>query len=229
MGYHVVRFAPSNKLTFFDYDEHPKYVARFLDTLKNDLKLTKNPIITHIFSSACSFILYQHMIKDMARKAECVDWKFFIDNHRAAIFDCGPGRPVAPYQLWHGVAGLNKSLSLPVRYLVSTLFVAYAAVFHYGQLGEHYYTRAFDTVVEDDRLVPALVLYSEKDSVVSSKSVEEMAARRKHLHKGLFLKTVAFKDTDHVLIYNKYKEEYVKYINEHLNMCKLDINTVLKK
>jgi hypothetical protein len=227
MGYHVLRFAPSNKLTFVDRHEHPKYTQHLHKLLTHDLKLTNNPIITHIFSNAVSFISYQHIIHAMNKRSDA--WEFFKLNHRAAIYDSAPGLPVPFLRLWTGIADLNKSQNFLTRYLIATIVTSSYAVYHLGKLKKHYFTDAFEKIINDKRPVPTLVMYSEADKLIDPKSVDEMAERRKRLHTELYLKTVVYKDADHVLIYNKYPHEYVKHIKEHLEMSKLDTKTIFEQ
>jgi hypothetical protein len=227
MGYHVLRFSPSNKLTFLGRKDHPKYTENLLYLFTNELKLTKNPIITHIFSNAGSFIFYQHIIHQMNQQNK--NWEFFKLNHRAAIYDSSPGWPHSALPLWHGIADLNRPLNFFARYLISTVLVSCAALYHYGQLGKNYFTVVFDRIINDKRPVPTLIMYSEADKLIDPKSIKEMIIKRKQLHKDLYLKTVVFKDADHVLIYKKYPDDYLKHITEHLKMCNLDQNTVLEK
>lgn len=48
MGYHTIRFAPSNQLTFFKSSQHKFYADRLLSIL-DQYKLTNNTFITHLF------------------------------------------------------------------------------------------------------------------------------------------------------------------------------------
>jgi hypothetical protein len=43
----------------------------------------------------------------------------------------------------------------------------------------------------------------------------------------LYLKTVVYNDAEHVLLYAKHPEDYVKHIIEHINYCKLDLKNAL--
>lgn len=48
LGYHTIRFSPSNQLTFFQHSLHKSYADRLLDLIDQN-KLKNNTYITHFF------------------------------------------------------------------------------------------------------------------------------------------------------------------------------------
>ena len=227
MGYHVIRFAPSNGLTFMETKSHPKYTYELLNLMKDQYQLTSNPIVTHIFSNASLCILYQHIINEITQNKS--SYEFFKTNHRAAIFDSAPGLAVSPMQLLRGISDLIKPQfkSAIMRYLVSSVLVSGAVGYHLVNLGDHYFTNMYKTFQADSRLVPTLVFYSTIDKLISGKNIAEQCRQKKLLHPNLYLKAIEYTDAEHVLIYAKHPDEYLKYVSDHLRMCRLDIKTVL--
>lgn len=110
MGYHTIYFAPTNKTTFLQYRAHKTYTKRFINMV-HELGLTKNPFITHMFSNAGCFIVYQHLLTDP-------EGEFFKRNHKSAIFDSALGLPHKPLKLISGINNLIRPniSSTPLRY-----------------------------------------------------------------------------------------------------------------
>ena len=241
LGYHVIRFAPSDKLTFIDTKSHTTYAYKLLDMMKNELKLEKNPIIVHQFSNAGLFVVYHHILKEITKNnGSKSEYDFFKSNHKAAIFDSGPGWPHYPWKLIPGIADLlqSKMSGTFKRYVIATFMALSFQVYHYAQLGVNYFTRAIDTVQKDVRQVPTIVFFSYADKLIAGKDIERLAEQRVKANPGLYFKKIGFADADHVLIYAKYAEEYVKHIKELLDYCKLnlselnldiDVNSLLEK
>lgn len=99
LGYHTIRFAPSNKLTFLKSRLHKLYTNRLVEMI-NQLELRNNTFVTHMFSNAGCFIIYQHLLRDPAAQ-------FFRDNHKSAIYDSALGLPHKCVRL---VSGINNLL-----------------------------------------------------------------------------------------------------------------------
>jgi hypothetical protein len=231
LGYHTLRFAPSNGLTFLRSSEHKNYAYRLLDLMKEDLNLSKNPIAIHGFSNACGFVLYHHIINEL--NTEQSQYEFFKRNHRSLIIDSAFGWTTKPLVLRAGISDLIQSQVpiQPFRFLLSSFFVTLAVGYHFLHLGEHYYKKAFDTITRDKRDVPTLMIYSKADKLISAESIEQMANARMKLYPNLYVKKVVYEDAEHVLIYVKHMDEYLNHVKEHLKLCKLDIdeNALLKR
>jgi hypothetical protein len=229
-GYHVIRFAPSDKLTFLNRRLHPKYAYSLLDMMKSELKLVKNPIVTQAFSNASCFIVYQHIIMEINREGGSREYNFFKLNHRAAIYDSSPGwgRLV---DLWSGVADLTKTIAnpAPIRYFLSTLFLCMGLMYHYAHLGRHYFTNMFEVIGSDPRPVPSLYIYSKSDLLIYHENIARFMARRRALLPDLYQKSVVYETGDHVMLYMKYPEEYVRHVSDHLRLCKLDMRSILSQ
>ena len=109
MGYHTIHFAPTNKLTFLQDSVHKSYSRRLVNML-HELNLTNNPFITHMFSNAGCFIVYQHLLTDP-------EGEFFRRNHKSAIYDSALGLPHKPLKLISGINNLIRPniSSAPLR------------------------------------------------------------------------------------------------------------------
>jgi hypothetical protein len=200
MGYHVLRFAPSFKLTFLDTHEHPKYAYRLLDMMRLEHKLVKNPIITHFFSNASCGIVYQHVMQEINKPEGSKDYAFFKNNHKALIYDSAPGWPQSPLKLVTGISDLNKQQikNSVVRHTISSLIVLYALSYHFVQFGNHYFTRMYNALRDDPRCVPTLSMFSKADKLLSSDNMQQQVEQRKLKQPNLYLKSVVFEDAEHV-------------------------------
>lgn len=226
LGYHTLRFSPSNSLTFFNPKSHRKYAYEMLDLMKNDYKLTENPIVTHFFSNASCFIVYQHVINEISLNSQS-EYKFFGHNHRAVIYDSAPGLPPSITGLFAGINDLVKQqvkLSL-FSYPLTLGFLALVGLIKLQP--NNYFIHMYDILVNDNRLVPSLYLYSTGDKLISDKSIKELIEKRKAKYPQLYVKEVLYTDSEHVLIYQKHPQEYYDYIIDHLKFCNLGIDKLL--
>lgn len=116
MGYHTIRFAPSHKLTFLQPRLHLSYAMRLINMI-HELGLANNNFITHQFSNAGGFIVYQHLLTSP-------EGEFFKRNHKSAIFDCALGVNHKPIKLFNGINSLLRTTipNTPLR-CVNTNFV----------------------------------------------------------------------------------------------------------
>lgn len=94
---------------------------------------------------------------------------------------------------------------------------------------DNYFRTVFKLIVEDKRQVPMLVLYSKVDKLLAAEEIEENLKKRKSLYPNLMIKSKMYPDAEHVMIYQKYPEDYLKHVKEHIEFCKLDLATVLKE
>ena len=77
-------------------------------------------------------------------------------------------------------------------------------------------------MLQDERdWVPALGIYSKADKLISYQSIASFFSERRKLYPNWKLKEVVYDDAPHVTIYPTYPEEYLKYVKEHLELCKL--------
>ena len=165
MGYHVIRFSPSDRLTFLNSKSHPKFAYKLLDMMKTQLKLVNNPIITHMFSNASIFILYQHIILEINSRRK--DYEFFKRNHKATIYDSSSGWGRVS-NLFHAIADLAKAhLTNNVsRYIFSTVVITLSLSYHEVNFGNHYHNNMFSVLVNDNKAIPCLYLYSKADNLL---------------------------------------------------------------
>lgn len=225
MGYHTIRFAPTTRLTFFHPEKHPKYVNR-LQNIMIEHNLTRNALVTHLFSNAGLFIVYQHILANRNKKFE-----FFLRNQKSVVFDSAPGWPHHGFKAIRAVEELVKNSlpsapMAPLRYLVAGTFVATAGAFHLANSSKFkYFIDAFDLLVNDVRPIPTLILYSNRDRLIPPENIQRVIEKRQS--KGIAIDSVVYDDCEHVMIYLKHPDDYVKRINEHLFRSKMDLNTVL--
>ncbi|CAF0994606.1 unnamed protein product [Brachionus calyciflorus] len=227
LGYHTIRFSPSDSLTFFRYHTHKKYTQNLLNLLKTDYELTKNPIVTHIFSNACCFILYQHIINEINKPTQS-EYDFFKQNHKAVIFDSAPGYPKKYDKVYRGVQGLisQQVKFSPLSHALAISFLALSYI--YVKLNpNNYFFEMYKTVINDPRHVPSLYMYSTIDKLIPGENIKENIEMRKKNHPNLYVKEVVYDDAEHVLLYQKHPQDYLKHIYEHLKLCKVDIESVM--
>ena len=226
MGYHTIRFSPSDQLTFFQPSKQKPYAYELLDLMKD--KVGKNQILIHMFSNACLFILYQYILHEI-KDGKNEKYNFFRQNHKGFIIDSAIGSLVASHKLLGGVAGLLESQIkfTPAKYLVASALVATWKAYDYFYQDSHYFAKAFYAALHDNNPVPTLNLYSTQDKLICPEKIANFFQKRKELYPDMYLKTVVYNDADHVLLYAKHPEDYLKHIIEHVNYCKLDMKTAL--
>lgn len=230
LGYHTVRFSPSNKLTFFESEqEHKKYAYEFLNKLKYEYKLTDNPILFHLFSNACGFIIYQHILNEFKTNQNS-EFQFVNKNQAGLIFDSSPGLPPNQFfQFTQSVYDLietkeSSSTSKCLKeYILAAMFVVFFKGYIFFQFGNDYFSKFFRNLLNDDRdHIPTLFLYSKADKLVADGNIENFIGDRRKKCPKLFIRTVVYEDADHVMIYQKYPLDYLKHIKQHLSDCNLD-------
>ena len=124
-------------------DEHTKYTFELLNLMKNDYKMTKNPILVQTFSNACGFVIYHHLInifnklydtKDVTHSRE---YNFFKENQRGLIADSGFGWPNNYFDLMNGIYNLIESQVKfkPLRFLIAFSMVNTAYGYRMIHLG----------------------------------------------------------------------------------------------
>jgi hypothetical protein len=226
LGYHTIRFSPSDKLTFIQTSKQKPYAYELLDLMKD--KVSKNQMLIHMFSNAGLFILYQHILNEINDNRN-EKYNFFRKNHKGFIIDSAIGSLVAPHKLLSGVAGLLQSQIKfsPLRYLIAAYLVVYWQVYDYLYKDSHYFAKAFNTALHDNITVPTLNFYSTEDKLISPEKIAKFFETRKKLYPDMHLKTVVYNDAEHVLLYAKHPEDYLKHILDHLNYCRLDMKIAL--
>jgi hypothetical protein len=226
MGYHTIRFSPSNNLTFWSTQKQVPYAYELLDLMKNRLDFSENPLLVHAFSNASLFIVYKTVIEEANKKNS--PYEFFKRNQRGIIFDSCPGFTVNPFKLMMGIADLLEPHSRfwIVRNTISSLIVSFGAFYWFFHFKEHF-DRMYTTLLKDERMIPTLVLYSKKDKLIAWDRIAKFIDEKKQLFPSMPLKSVLYDDADHVLIYAKHPEDYLKHIREHIYTCKLNIDFAL--
>ena len=234
MGYHTVRFSPTNKLTFIERNKHKPYTFKLLDLMKNEYKLTNNKIFIHSFSNACGFIIYQHLINIRngaynGKEFNSKDYEFMTNNLCGFIEDSGFGWIHNPYDLYIGIYNLieNQFRNKLVRALVSSALALVCELFRLIHLGNDYFSVSFRTMQNDSLQIPFLFLYSKIDKLVSPIEIAKFIDGKKKRNPNQYIKTVVYDDAEHVLLYAKHPEDYAKHINEHIKLCQIDMPTIL--
>ena len=196
--------------------------------MKNELKLVKNPIIIESFSNASCFIVYQHIIKEINQAGGSKQYDFFKQNHKAIIFDSSPGRG-RKRDLIHAFADLIKPYygNIILRYIFSMFIIFLITINHLYHFGDTYFNQMFFILISDPRPVPCLFLYSKIDIWIYYQNITKFIETKKQMFPDIHIKSVFYEDVEHVLIYPKYPEDYVKHIDEFLGKCQIDIKTVM--
>jgi hypothetical protein len=225
MGYHTIRFSPSDLLTFFQPSKHKPYAYELLNLMKDNV--SNNQILIHMFSNACLFIIYQYIL-DEIKDGKNEKYNFFRQNHNGFIIDSAIGSTAASHRLLGGVASLlqNQIKFTPTRYLIASALVTTWKVYDI-LYQDNYFAKAFDTALHDNRPVPTLNLYSTEDKLICPEKIAKFFETRKKIYPDMYLKTVVYNDAEHVLLYAKHPEDYLKHIVEHLKYCKLDMKMAL--
>ena len=234
MGYHTVRFSPSENLTFLGMKKHKSYTFKLLDLMKNEYKLTNNKIFIHSFSNACGFIIYQHLLnvrngvyngKDFNNK----DYEFMTSNLCGFIGDSNFGFPHNPIDLFFGTVNLLETQikSKLVRILVSSTVVTTYELYRLIKFGNDYFSNAYKIMLADDLQIPFLFMYSKVDKLINAVEIKKFIDEKQKRYPNQYIKTVVYDDAEHVLLYLKHPEDYIKNINNHLIFCKIDMPTIL--
>ena len=235
MGYHTIRFSPSDYTSFLD--EHKKFTYEMLQLMKNDYNMTKNPILVHTFSNACGFILYHNLINVMNKVYDdksmvySKEYDFFEKNEKGLIADSGFGWPNNIFDLTVGIYNLleNQVKIKPIRMVIATSVVALYNAYRLVHLGNDYFANAFRTILNDKRPLPILFMYSKIDKLISSTEIARFIAKKRQLFPSQYIKSVVYEDAEHVLLYAKYPDDYLKNIIEHIGVCNLDLKQILNK
>ena len=103
--------------------------------------------------------------------------------------------------------------------------VAIYRIYHHVNLGNHYFTKMFETVENDERSVPTLFLYSRQDSLICPDNMRRFVEKRQK--GGFHIDAVLYDDCDHCSIYTKHPEDYLNRLRKHLEFSKVDLKTVL--
>ena len=233
LGFHTIRFSPSDYTTFLD--EHTKFTFELLRLMKNEYNLTKNPILVQTFSNACGFIIYQHLINILRKVYDnqtikySEEYDFFEANHRGFIADSGFGWATKYFDFINGISNLIEPQVKfkPLRFLIATVIITTFNGYRLMHLGNDYFTNTFKTILSDTRPIPMLFLYSKADKLISSVEISKFIEQKRHLFPNVYIKSVVYDDADHVLLYAKYPQDYLKNIIEHIHVCNLDVKKVL--
>lgn len=129
-------------------------------------------------------------------------------------------------QVWDSVTGLKEipigiSKSVFSEGLMENLLrksVEYYLKFFYENATK-YYVRAENFFNDSPVKAPALIYSSKADPIGTETKANEIAESFKQQNIDLSLK--CFEDSPHVQHYQKYKEEYLKYLHDHLKKCNL--------
>jgi hypothetical protein len=214
--------------------KHKPYTFKLLDLMKNEYKLTNNKIFMHSFSNACGFILYQHLLnvrngiyngKDFNNE----DYEFMTKNLCGFIGDSNFGFPHNPIDLFFGTVNLLESQikSKLARILVSSTVVTTYQLYRLVKLGNDYFSNGFKIMLGDNLEIPFLFMYSKKDKLISPVEIKKFIDEKMKLHPNQYIKSIVYDDGEHVLLYLKHPEDYVRNINEHLGLCKIEMGTIL--
>lgn len=226
LGYHTIRFSPSFKLTFYESEqEHKKHAYEFLNLLVQ-LKLTDSQLLFHFFSNASGFIIYQHVLNELKKQDSL--YEFVGRNQSGVIFDSTPGWPPSEFfQFSNSVYTLMPQKGVK-EYTLAVLFVLFFKGYCFFQFGNDYYSKFFQTLLNDQRdNIPTLFVYSKIDKLVAFYNIEQFIKERKSKLPNLYIKSVSFDDAEHVMIYQKYPIDYLKLIKQHLSVCNLDLDDKL--
>ena len=179
-----------------------------------------------MFSNASCFIIYQHVLNEINKTNS--EYDFFGRNQVGLVFDSTPGWPPSQfYKFTQSVYELTGSESTK-NYLISAMLVLLFKTYCTIQFGNDYFSRFFRTLLHDNREnIPTLFLYSKADKLVDVNNIEKFVSDRKKLLPNLKIKSVVYEDAEHVMIYQKYPDDYLKHIKQHLELCNLNFKNQL--
>lgn len=109
--------------------------------------------------------------------------------------------------------------------MASIGLVTFSRIYHYSQMGNHYFTNMFHVVVNDKRDVPILFMYSKKDDIISHRSMAKFAAKRRAL--GFDIHEAIYDNCNHCKIYPTYPEDYLRRVYRHLKISRVDMKTII--
>jgi hypothetical protein len=222
LGYHTIRFSPSNKLSFFtSQDEHQKCTYEFLDQIKNVHNLIENKILIHSFSNASLFIIYMHLLPIIKENEE---YNFFYQNQKGLIFDSCPALPSKYSVLIPAIAKLNGLKWTVPSYMIATLMTLHVK----ARVQPNIVEKMLKIVIEDERNIPNLLFVSMADTMIDANNlINNYYIKRKMLYPNQINDLFICNDADHVAIYSKYPNDYLNRIKIHLNKCNLQIENGL--
>ena len=233
MGYHTVRFSPSNKLTFFEKSTHKSFAFKLLDLMKNEYNLTNNKIFIHSFSNAAGFIIYHHMLNIKngvynGKEFNNKDYEFMTSNLCGFIGDSNFGFPHNPIDLFFGTVNLLETQikSKLVRILVSSTVVTTYELYRLIKFGNDYFSNAYKIMLADDLQIPFLFMYSKVDKLINAVEIKKFIDEKQKRYPNQYIKTVVYDDAEHVLLFLKHPDDYTKNINNHLIFSKIDMPTI---
>ena len=228
MGYHTVRFSPSNELIFTKLKKHKSYAMEFLSLMKNEYKLDKNPILIHVTSNAGLFIVYLNSVRLLNEDSDAEKtFAFFNQNRKGLIFDSANGLTTDFFTFMKNANSIfeaqlkYKILSWPVGFLFAVL----NQIFYSGD--DNYFARYIQTYSTNDRKeVPTLFIYSKEDKIICHLKVAKNIEERRRNFPSQDITEFVFENGDHVKLLPKHRDKYLELVKEHLKKCNLQIEKI---
>jgi fermentation-respiration switch protein FrsA (DUF1100 family) len=130
------------------------------------------------------------------------------------------GWTVNGVKLFNGIMNLLKAdIKSPLtRSLLSFSLVLIHQTYNLFTLGDNYFSQSFEQIINDKRQIPSLFLYSKNDKLISYKDIQAKILLAK---KNRYVREKLYEDADHVLIYQKYQQDYLNEIKSHLKQCNI--------
>ncbi|XP_075149397.1 transmembrane protein 53-A isoform X2 [Haematobia irritans] len=184
-----------------------------------DMHFDSHPVIFHLFSNGGAY-LYQHISLAIRKHKTPL-------QVRGMILDSAPGerRMLGLYRAvtaiygkerkkCHCVTAIIITLTLGIMWFVEETFSAFKSLF---VKTEPIQTNPFHDLKNEPNEYPQLFLYSKGDVVIPYTDVEHFINLRQQ--QGVDVSSVCFEDAEHVKIYTKYPQKYIRCVCNFINNC----------
>ena len=227
MGYHTVRFSPSNYFIAFETSKHKNFAVEFLNLIKNEYKLANNPILINNFSNASFIAIYISCVRILNEDSKFrEEFDFFMSNRKGMIFDGSVGLNLGFFHLIKmGNIILQGQIKITaLRWLTILLVAILNEIYKLATLGNHHIIESLNYYLHKDvQLMPTLHLYTKTDKIVPHEIVSENIEIRRRNFPQQTIVPVLFETGEHVKIYLEHPEKYLELVKEHIKRCGLEI------
>lgn len=113
----------------------------------------------------------------------------------------------------------------PMKYITVSFLVVYFKAYFFLT---NYFVGFLQTVKKTEE-PPALYMFSKADKLISAANIAKHIEEKRKRFPNIYLKSEVYEDAEHTMIYLKYPESYLANIREHLGVCKLNMEIMLKE
>ena len=228
MGYHTIRFSPSNQLCALQKGKHRSYALKLLNLMKYEYKLERNQILIHIFSNGSFVPVYVNCIRILNKEPKIrEEFDFFLPNRKGMIFDSSTGHLKSNF--FGSIKFANIVLegqikTTALRWIVVIFFCILLEIYKIFKDDDYYQNSINYYLKKDDLMMPTLFMYSKKDKISPHDIITKNIEIRKQNFPQQDISSVLFETGEHVKIYVEHSETYLELIEEHIKKCGLGLD-----